>query len=191
MIVTPDAVRIKVVYYGPGGSGKTTTLEKIAESLGGSLPVKLRETSGRTVFFDYLPVEKRMNGKRVLISAYTVAGQVVYASTKKLVLRGADGIVFVADSSAKRLEDNLLTLKELEVFCREVGLDLNYMPLVFQYNKRDLEDALPVEVLEEKLNLGGVDSFESVAHKGVGVVEPFERVVELILSRLPVGGGDV
>ncbi|BAT72135.1 conserved hypothetical protein [Thermosulfidibacter takaii ABI70S6] len=182
MIVTPEAIKIKVVYYGPGASGKTTSVEHIARALGAKDLVEISESTGRTVFFDYLLVNKEIDGKKVSVSLFTVAGQAVYATTKKLVLNGADGIMFVADSSEKRLQENLEVLRELEVFLREIGMDINYIPLVFQYNKRDLDDALPVEELERQLNTFGVPHFETVALKGEGVLEAFNEMVNLILK---------
>ena len=187
MIVTPENIRIKVVYYGPGASGKTTSVRYIAQKLGAKNLVEISEATGRTVFFDYLPVAKRIGDREVLVSLYTVAGQAVYATTKKLILNGADGIVFVADSSEERLEENIAFLKELDEFLREIGMDLNYIPFVLQYNKRDLEDALPLDVLQERLNTFGVPFYETVACEGRGVLEVFDAIVALILDRYGVG----
>ena len=188
MIITPYGIRVKVVYYGPGASGKTTTVRQLIAHYGTAEDmVELRGVEERTVFFDYAVVPLDVGDRKVLASVYTVAGQAVYAESKRLVLSGTDGVVFVADSSPGKLNENLDSLKELEVFCRKVGLDINYLPLVIQYNKRDVEEALPVDELQAKLNPWGVPHFESVATKGEGVLEPFNCVIQMILERVEHG----
>ena len=180
-------VTAKVVYYGPGLCGKTTNLQWIHDKV----PVKnkgqmlsLATESDRTLFFDFLPVELGVvRGMKTRIQIYTVPGQVFYESTRRIVLKGADAVVFVADSQEAMLDANLESLQDLERNLIENGLDRD-LPLVMQYNKRDLPTALPVELLNEKLNPRGVPCFEAVAIQGIGVEDTLKQITTLLFWSL-------
>ena len=181
-------INAKIVYYGPGLSGKTTNLEhiysKTAPHLRGKM-VSMKTKVDRTLFFDFLPIEGgEIAGFNIRFLLYTVPGQVYYNATRKLVLKGADAIVFVADSQAEELAANRESLKNLRENLREHGKDLEEVPLVLQYNKRDLPSALPVEKLDEELNPDRVPSFESVATAGTGVFETLEATTKLVVAEL-------
>ncbi|MGB0333303.1 MAG: GTP-binding protein, partial [Planctomycetota bacterium] len=150
------SVTVKIVYYGPGMSGKTTNLEVVhqraPESNKGDL-TSISTDGDRTLFFDFMPLDLgTVAGMRTQFQLYTVPGQVYYNSTRKLVLQGVDGVIFIADSSASMMEENLESLRNLEENLREYGKDIKTIPMVIQYNKRDLPDALPVEELEARIN---------------------------------------
>ena len=181
-------INAKVVYYGPGLSGKTTNLEhiynKMAPHLRGKM-VSMKTKSDRTLFFDFLPIEGgEIAGFDVRFLLYTVPGQVYYNATRKLVLKGADAIVFVADSQSDELPANRESLNNLRENLKEYGKTLDDIPWVIQYNKRDLDSALPVEKLEEELNPGGVPSFEGVATDGNGVFETLSAATKLVMDQL-------
>ena len=181
-------INAKIVYYGPGLSGKTTNLEyiysKTAPHLRGKM-VSMKTKVDRTLFFDLLPIEGgEIAGFNVRFLLYTVPGQVYYNATRKLVLKGADAIVFVADSQAEELAANRESLKNLRDNLREHGKSLEEIPLVIQYNKRDLPTALPVEKLEQELNPMGAPSFESVATTGTGVFETLAAATKLVIAEL-------
>lgn len=181
-------INAKVVYYGPGLSGKTTNLEhiynKMAAHLRGKM-VSMKTKSDRTLFFDFLPIEGgEIAGFDVRFLLYTVPGQVYYNATRKLVLKGADAIVFVADSQSDELPANRESLNNLRENLKEYGKTLEDIPWVIQYNKRDLESALPVEKLEEELNPDGVPSFEGVATDGNGVFETLSAATKLVMDQL-------
>ncbi|RMG17767.1 MAG: GTPase [Deltaproteobacteria bacterium] len=178
----------KIVYYGPGLSGKTTSLEFIHRAIRpdrrGEM-VSLATEGDRTIFFDFLPLQiDRVRGMDVRLQLYTVPGQVYYAATRKLVLNGADGVVFVADSQADALERNESSLEDLRANLRELGIDLDRFPLVLQYNKRDLPGALPVDTLESHLNARGVPAFETVATRGTGIFDALKAIVRLTIRSL-------
>lgn len=178
----------KIVYYGPGRSGKTTNLqyvhEQVPDDCKGQM-VSLATETDRTLFFDFLPLELgTVSGFRPRLQLYTVPGQVYYNATRKLVLRGADGVVFVADSQRRQAAENLESLRNLHENLLEQGVDIRRMPMVFQYNKRDLPDVLAVDVLEEHLNFRGVPSFEATAVTGAGVFDTLRAISELVLRRL-------
>lgn len=181
-------VNTKLVYYGPGLSGKTTNIEYIygkmpAQVKGKMISMKTR--TDRTLFFDFLPLDLgNINGFKVRFLLYTVPGQVYYNATRKLVLKGADAVVFVADSSPDKLEENIESLKNLEANLNEYNLSLDSIPWVIQYNKRDVENALPVNVLEEKLNVLEVPGFEAVATEGRGVYETFQMISGMLYQRV-------
>ncbi len=189
-------VNAKIVYYGPGMSGKTTNLEVVHQRA----PVANRgdltsiSTDGdRTLFFDFMPLDLgTVAGMRTCFQLYTVPGQVYYNSTRKLVLQGVDGVVFVADSSAAMVEENLESMRNLEQNLAEYGKQLSQLPLIIQYNKRDLPDALPVEELNKLLNPWGVPTFEATANTGQGVFPTLKglaaRVLETIHSNSRPGG---
>lgn len=181
-------VNVKVVYYGPGLSGKTTSLKRLYQQLKpesrGEL-VSLATEGDRTLFFDYLPVHlERVNDLSVRLQVYTVPGQVFYEATRKLVLNGADGVVFVADSQRAAMDSNAESMGSLRGNLAELGLDLDQFPLVIQYNKRDLANALPVAQLRAALNPRQRPEVESVAEKGQGVYPAFKEAVRQILAGL-------
>jgi signal recognition particle receptor subunit beta len=170
----------KIVYYGPGLCGKTTNLRhihaKTAPNSRGEM-VSLETEADRTLFFDLLPLDVGMiGGMKVRLQLYTVPGQVFYNATRRLVLKGADGVVFVADSQLPAVEPNEESLASLRQNLEELGSDPRSLPLVFQYNKRDLRNILPVERLQQSLNPGGVPSFEAAAIHGVGVFETLKEI---------------
>lgn len=180
-----DEIHCKIVYYGPGRGGKTTNLITIHKALGHQVRGELLsiDTAGdRTLFFDFLPMDLGSIGKfRIKISLYTVPGQVRYNDTRKLVLKGVDGIVFVADSLEARKNNNVESLQNLLDNLKDQGKSLSDLPLVLQYNKRDLAGSkvalLPVEEMEQDLNQGGqFPSFPASALKGDGVRETFKKI---------------
>jgi mutual gliding-motility protein MglA len=181
-------INAKLVYYGPGLSGKTTNLEYIY----GSIPqtqrgkmVSMKTKTERTLFFDFLPVDLgELSGFKTRFLLYTVPGQVYYNATRKLVLKGVDAVVFVADSKRGKMDENVESLANLRENLRENGLDLDQVPWVMQYNKRDLPDVYTVAELEQVLNLGHVPAFEAVATTGQGVVGTFKAVSRLLLRKL-------
>jgi hypothetical protein len=178
----------KIVYYGPALSGKTTNLEQIygrtpADTRGKMVSMKTK--AERTLFFDLLPVNRGSIGDfKVRFLLYTVPGQVYYNATRKLVLKGADAIVFVADSQRSQLAANIDSLRNLRTNLLEYGMCLDDLPWVITYNKRDMPDAMPIEELERELNPNGVPSFGQVAVSCQGVFEPFECVSNLLMERL-------
>jgi signal recognition particle receptor subunit beta len=181
-------VAAKVVFYGPGLSGKTTTLKKIYESVKpahrGEL-MSLPTEADRTLFFDFLPVKvERVGEYSVRLALYTVPGQVFYNATRKLVLQGADGVVFVADSQEPAQEANAESIANLEENLAEQGIRLEKFPLVIQYNKRDLPGALPVEQLRAALNPRTVPDFETCATSGMGVLDTLKSVMRLVIRDL-------
>ena len=181
-------VNCKIVFYGPGLSGKTTNLEivhqKAPESNKGEL-TSIATEGDRTLFFDFMPLDLgTIAGMRTRFQLYTVPGQVYYNSTRKLVLQGVDGIVFVADSSAAKMEENLESLDNLRNNLAEYGKDIAEIPLVIQFNKRDLPDALSVDELNRRLNPWGVPTFEAVAVTGEGVFPTLKALSGLVLETL-------
>lgn len=170
----------KIVYYGPGLCGKTTNLKTIHRQMaatGRGELVSVSEDTNRTLFLDLLSMDMgEVWGLDTRLQLYTVPGQVFYDGTRKLVLQGVDGIVFVADSQARMLEANKESLANLEAHLLELGRDLGEMPLVFQWNKRDLSDLLSVETLERELNLFGKPSFCAIAREGTGVFETLKSI---------------
>ncbi len=179
-------INCKVVYYGPGLSGKTTNLEvvhqKTPETNKGDL-TSISTDGDRTLFFDFMPLDLGMiAGMKTKFHLYTVPGQVYYNSTRKLVLLGADGILFIADSSPGRLDDNFQSLENLRENMAEMGRDLNKIPLVIQYNKRDVPNAIPVAELEAKLNPNGLPFMEASAKTGEGVFQTLKAISALVLE---------
>ena len=178
----------KVVYYGPGLGGKTTNLQyihsKIPAGTKGDLLSIATETE-RTLFFDFLPLDLgKVHGFTIRFHLYTVPGQGLYERTRIAVLNGADGVVFVADAQRDRLPDNLQSLKELAQNISQQGKRFLEFPLVMQYNKMDLPDALPVPVLDRYLNTMRVPRFEAVAVNGIGVFETLRAVCKLVINKL-------
>lgn len=181
-------VNCKVVYYGCGLSGKTTNLEVVH----GKAPTdhvgeltSIATEGDRTLFFDFLPLNLgHVAGMNTKFQIYTVPGQVYYNSTRKLVLQGADGIVFVADSRKGKMDENIESLQNLEENLREYGMDIHTIPLVLQYNKRDLEDIYSIEELEAKLNRFNAPYFEAVAVTGEGVFPTLKKLSSMVLESL-------
>jgi signal recognition particle receptor subunit beta len=181
-------VAAKIVFYGPGLSGKTTSLRKIYETVRpahrGEM-MSIATEGDRTLFFDFLPVKvERVGDCSVRLALYTVPGQVFYNATRKLVLQGADGVVFVADSQPEALDANRESLANLEENLFEHGIRLDRFPLVMQWNKRDLEKVLPVEVLRKELNPRGVPEFETAATSGQGVLDALKAITRLVIKDL-------
>lgn len=186
-------ITCKIVYYGPGRSGKTTNLHYIH----GQVPtdrkgqmVSLATQTDRTLFFDFLPIDLgTISGFTTRFQLYTVPGQVYYQTTRKLVLQGADGVVFVADSQSRQLQENIESFQDLHANLAEQGVDARQMPMVIQYNKIDLPDELrtPVPELEEQINFRGIPSFTADALHGPGVFETLRGISEQVLRKLSAG----
>jgi hypothetical protein len=186
-------VQAKIVYYGPGRGGKTTNLDYIYKKFRSRIKtemVTIKTHGDRTLFFDFLPIEiGRIKGYDIRVQLYTVPGQVKYESTRRLVLRGVDGIVFVADSLSVRRKENILSLKSLADNLASYKKSISKIPLVFQYNKRDLLNEgiplLPVEWLEKDLNSKlKAPSFEASALKGPNVVETMKKIIVMTIDSL-------
>jgi signal recognition particle receptor subunit beta len=186
-------IECKVVYYGPGRCGKTTNLEYVFKSYKKQVEgemVSINTEGDRTLFFDFLPMELgKIKGCDVRVQLFTVPGQVQYSSTRKLVLKGVDGVVFVADSLDVRREKNMTSLKDLQKNLKEYGLNIFKIPLVLQYNKRDLQDeglpVMPVEKMEKDLNRQlKVPSFAASAVSGDGVGKTLQECMKLTLQSL-------
>jgi signal recognition particle receptor subunit beta len=181
-------VNLKIVYYGPGLSGKTTNLEfiyhKIDPSLRGDL-ITLKTREERTLYFDFLQLEVgRIKGMKPKFNLYTIPGQVYYSYSRKIILRGVDGIVFVADSQPDRMTENLDSLMDLEQNLISDGHTLQSFPWVLQYNKRDLPRVLPVNELNARLNFHGVPALEAVASRGIGVLETLKSAIHGVVGRV-------
>lgn len=186
-------IECKIVYYGPGRCGKTTNLEHVFKSykkqVDGEM-VSINTEGDRTLFFDFLPMELgKIKGCDVRVQLFTVPGQVQYTSTRKLVLRGVDGVVFVADSLTDRRDKNMMSLKDLQQNLKEYGLNIFKIPLVIQYNKRDLAEEgmpiMPIEKMERDLNRQlKVPSYPASAMKGDGVGKTLQECLKLTLQSL-------
>lgn len=181
-------VAAKIVFYGPGLSGKTTTLRKIYETVRpahrGEM-MSIATEGDRTLFFDFLPVKvEKVGDCSVRLALYTVPGQVFYNATRKLVLQGADGVVFVADSQPEAMDSNRESLQNLEENLLEQGIRLDRFPLVMQWNKRDIDKALPVEQMRAVLNPRGVPDFETSATSGLGVLDSLKAITRLVIKDL-------
>jgi len=183
-------LQVKIVYYGPAMCGKTTNLVKVHENIQtaqekGKL-VSLATSSDRTLFFDFLPIEAMsIKGFKTKFQLYTVPGQVIYNTTRQLVLRGVDGIVFVADSQYEKMSENVESFTNLEENLRTLKLNLPDIPYVLQYNKRDMPNAAPVEYMEFLLNNREVQvpSFVAKAHECEGVFETLNMIVRMLLHK--------
>jgi mutual gliding-motility protein MglA len=190
---TAREITCKIVYYGPGRSGKTTNLHyiygRVPEARRGRM-VSLATQTDRTLFFDFLPIDLgQISGFATRFQLYTVPGQVYYNATRRLVLQGADGVVFVGDSQARQLDENIESLQNLQSNLLELGIDVRTLPLVLQYNKQDLPRELilqPAE-LDDALNFRGVPSFPADVLHGHGVFETLKAISELVLKRLAAG----
>jgi len=184
-------VNCKIVYYGPGLGGKTTNIQYIYKKTSGDNKgnmIKLNTENERTLFFDFLPLELgEIRGYKTRFHLYTVPGQVFYEASRKLILRAVDGLVFVADSQLEKMEANIESLDGLERNLTEQGYDISKIPLVFQWNKRDLPNVTPCEDLEKRLNKWGASSLEAAAINGMGVFETLKEVSKLVLMNLKGG----
>ena len=185
-------INCKIVYYGPGLCGKTTNLQYIYTKTNpearGKM-ISLATETERTLFFDFLPLALgEIRGFKTRFHLYTVPGQVFYDASRKLILKGVDGVVFVADSQEERFEANVESLENLKSNLREQGYDYDKIPIVVQYNKRDLPNAVPVESLREALNpTGKIPDFEAAAQSGKGVFETLKALARLVLQELKKG----
>jgi mutual gliding-motility protein MglA len=180
-------VSCKIVYYGPGLSGKTTNLQyvhaKVPKKTRGDL-ISLATDADRTLYFDFLPINiGAINGFATKFQLYTVPGQVFYNATRKLVLRGVDGLVFVADSQRSKKDENIESLNNLKENLIEYGYDINSLPIVLQFNKRDLPEAMSIEELQKDLNWNNLPYFEASAVKGVGVFDTLKMITKLVLNK--------
>ena len=186
-------INCKIVYYGPGLCGKTTNLQhiyqKTAPDAKGKM-ISLATETERTLFFDFLPLALgEIRGFKTRFHLYTVPGQVFYDASRKLILKGVDGVVFVADSQEERFDANIESLDNLRVNLEEQGYDLDKIPFVVQYNKCDLPNVTPLEELRALLNPRGVPEFQACATTGEGVFETLKAVAKLILVELRQGTG--
>jgi signal recognition particle receptor subunit beta len=181
-------INCKIVYYGPGLCGKTTNLEyvyeKVAPNTRGKL-ISLATETERTLFFDFLPVDLgAIRGFKTRFHLYTVPGQVYYNASRKLILKGVDGVVFVADSQVERLDANIESMHNLYDNLAEYGLDLREIPFIIQYNKRDLPNTSSLQELEAQLNPNRVPHFEAVATRGIGVFDTLKAVSKQVIKSL-------
>jgi mutual gliding-motility protein MglA len=181
-------INCKLVYYGPGLGGKTANLQWIYDHTGTNQKgkmISLATETDRTLFFDFLPLDLgTVRGFKTRLHLYTVPGQVFYEASRKLILKGADGVVFVADSQEERMDANLETLDNLQEHLAEHNLSFATIPYILQLNKRDLPDVLPVEELQSKLLRKGEPTLEAVAVNGSGVFETLKEVAKLVLAEL-------
>ena len=184
-------INCKIVYYGPGLCGKTTNLQfvyqKTAPEAKGKM-ISLATETERTLFFDFLPLALgEIRGFKTRFHLYTVPGQVFYDASRKLILKGVDGVVFVADSQEERMDANIESVENLRINLIEQGYDLDKIPYVIQYNKRDLPSVVDVEELRRELNPTNVPEFEACATTGEGVFETLKAIAKLILFDLKKG----
>ncbi len=181
-------INCKIVYYGPGLGGKTTNIKHIYSKVNPENRGKLMSLDtelDRTLFFDFLPVDLgTVKGFSVHFHLYTVPGQVYYNASRKLILKGVDGLIFVADSQIERFEDNIDSIENLDDNLAEYHKKIEDIPLAIQYNKRDLPNIVSLNELEDALNPRGVFSCEGVATEGIGVFEPLKEVSKKVLRKL-------
>lgn len=186
-------INCKIVYYGPGLCGKTTNLQHIYERTNPDAKgkmISLATETERTLFFDFLPLSLgEIRGFKTRFHLYTVPGQVFYDASRKLILKGVDGVIFVADSQFERLEANQESMDNLRDNLAEQGYDLNKIPFVIQYNKRDLPNVVDLDELRATLNPNGVPDFEANARTGEGVFETLKQVSKLVIAELKKGQG--
>jgi signal recognition particle receptor subunit beta len=187
--VAAREIHCKIVYYGPGLCGKTTNLKYIHSAVPGHAKgdlLSIATETERTLFFDFLPLDLgQVHGFQTRFHLYTVPGQVLYERTRVAVLNGADGVVFVADSQQNKLRENIQSLQELARNIQAQGKKFLEFPLVLQYNKRDMPNAVPVEQLDHYLNSSiKVPRFEAVASKGIGVFDTLKAISKLVISKL-------
>lgn len=185
-------INCKIVYYGPGLCGKTTNLQYIYNKTNPEAKgkmISLATETERTLFFDFLPLALgEIRGFKTRFHLYTVPGQVFYDASRKLILKGVDGVVFVADSQIARMEANLESMENLRTNLAEQGYSLDKLPHVIQYNKRDMPSVAPVEELRSLLNPNGMPDFEAIATTGDGVFDTLKAVAKLVLTELKRGG---
>jgi signal recognition particle receptor subunit beta len=181
-------INCKIVYYGPGLGGKTTNLQyiyQITSPENKGKMISLATETERTLFFDFLPLDLgTIRGFRARFHLYTVPGQVFYDASRKLILKGVDGVVLVADSQEERLDASLESVSNLNQNLKEQGFDLNRIPYVLQLNKRDLSNAIPVEELKRQLLVKGEPVFEAIATKGIGVLDTLKGIARQVLVEL-------
>ena len=187
-------INCKLVYYGPGLCGKTTNLQYIYERTNPDAKgkmISLATETDRTLFFDFLPLALgQIRGFKTRFHLYTVPGQVFYDASRKLILKGVDGVVFVADSQIERMEANLESVDNLKINLKEQGYELEKIPYVVQYNKRDLPNAAPLDEMRRLLNTMGVPDFEACANLGKGVFDTLKATAKGVLTDLKrLGGG--
>ena len=182
-------INCKIVYYGAGLGGKTTNLEKVYEMTPNKgKMISLATESDRTLFFDFLPLDLgTVRGFKTRFHLYTVPGQVFYDASRKLILRGVDGVIFVADSQEERMDANYEALENLQENLKDHGYDLMKVPYILQLNKRDLPNVLSVEELKKELCRKDEPVIEAVAYKGVGIFETLKEVSRLVLAELRKG----
>ena len=181
-------INLKIVYYGPALSGKTTNLEfihaKLKPEMRGEL-VSLKTREDRTIFFDFMQVELgEIKGLKPKFNLYTVPGQAIYTSSRKLVLQGSDGVVFVASSEYRKLHENIKSMRSLEDNLHQLGIDLTHFPLVLQYNKRDLPELAPVSLLDRYLGRNGAPYIEAVATQGTGVFDTLKQIINAVVRNV-------
>jgi len=181
-------INCKIVYYGPGLCGKTTNLQWIYKKTNpdskGKM-ISLATETERTLFFDFLPLALgEIRGFKTRFHLYTVPGQVFYDASRKLILKGVDGVVFVADSQIERMEANIESVENLRINLAEQGYDLDKLPYIIQYNKRDLPNVVPVEEMKKALNPRGLPDFEASAVEGTGVFDTLKAVAKQVLMEL-------
>lgn len=186
--IASHEIHCKIVYYGIGYCGKTTNLQYVFKSINpnarGEMLSIATETE-RTLFFDFLPLDLgTVHGFRTRFHLYTVPGQILYERTRLAVLNGADGIVFVVDSQAEKFEENIQSLAELEMNMRRLGKDMSRFPVVMQWNKRDMPNALPTPVLDRYLNRRRVPGFEAIAADGKGVFATLRSISKGVMAQL-------
>ena len=181
-------INCKIVYYGPGLGGKTTNIKyiysKISPGIRGKL-ISLATELDRTLFFDFLPVDiGTIKGFKTRFHLYTVPGQIYYNASRKLILKGVDGIIYVADSQIERFEDNIVSRENMKENLATIGLNISNIPFVIQYNKRDLPNISPLDKLERVLNPVKLPSFEAVATQGIGVFDTLKACSKLVIRTL-------
>ena len=184
-------INCKIVYYGPGLCGKTTNLQYIYKKTNpdskGKM-ISLATETERTLFFDFLPLALgEIRGFKTRFHLYTVPGQVFYDASRKLILKGVDGVVFVADSQVERMEANIESIENLRTNLAEQGYNLDAVPFIVQYNKRDLPNVVPVDEMKKSLNSRGVPDFEAVATDGTGVFDTLKSIAKLVIMELKQG----
>ena len=184
-------INCKIVYYGPGLCGKTTNLQYIYKKTNpdskGKL-ISLATETERTLFFDFLPLALgEIRGFKTRFHLYTVPGQVFYDASRKLILKGVDGVVFVADSQIERMEANIESVENLRTNLAEQGYNLDVVPYVIQYNKRDLPNVVPMDEMRKALNPRGVPDFEGVATDGTGVFDTLKAIAKIVIMELKKG----
>lgn len=184
-------IHCKIVYYGASLGGKTTNIQWVYQSLAQdqkSKLVALNTEIERTLFFDFLPLEVgEIRGFQTRFHLYTVPGQVIYDASRKLILKGLDGVVFVVDSQADRLEENIASMKNLEKNLEQQGYNIKEIPLVIQYNKRDLPNSMPIAELRRHVNKHNAPEVEAVAFEGKGVLDSFKMVSKNVIQVLKGG----